>query len=201
MRKRSFIGIVLAAALALGTISVAGSPAGAQKNAKIDPSARLVYGMNMSGGGFSQRLQPDKMTAICDAVVGNSVFGTLIRRDTKTNQPVPHLAESWKVVDPSTFEFKLRPNQTFHDGTKLDAAAAKRALDVSRAGDSKLFPTLGVISSVEAGAVHVVEPGDTYWSIAGALDTDGDITGTVDALSAANGGRALQVGDRLLLPG
>ena len=55
--------------------------------------------------------------------------------------------------------------------------------------------------SLEAGAVHVVEPGDTYWSIAGALDTDGDITGTVDALSAANGGRALQVGDRLVLPG
>ena len=54
---------------------------------------------------------------------------------------------------------------------------------------------------LEAGAVHVVEPGDTYWSIAGALDTDGDITGTVDALSAANGGRALQVGDRLVLPG
>lgn len=54
---------------------------------------------------------------------------------------------------------------------------------------------------LEAGAVHVVEPGDTYWSIAGAVDTDGDITGTVDAISAANGGRALQVGDRLVLPG
>lgn len=63
-------------------------------------------------------------------------------------------------------------------------------------------PVLGdpAVRPLEAGSVHVVQPGDTYWSIASSLDTDGDITGTVDALVAANGGRALQVGDRLTLP-
>ncbi len=54
---------------------------------------------------------------------------------------------------------------------------------------------------LEVGSIHVVQPGDTYWSIAESLDTDGDMTGTVDALSAANRGRALQVGDHLVLPG
>lgn len=53
----------------------------------------------------------------------------------------------------------------------------------------------------EAGSIHVVQPGDTYWSIAASLDSDGDMTGAVDALSAANRGRALQVGDHLALPG
>ena len=64
-------------------------------------------------------------------------------------------------------------------------------------------PVLGdpATQSLEAGTVHVVQPGDTYWSIASSLDTEGDITGAVDALAAVNGGRALQVGDRVTLPG
>ena len=130
----ALIAVITAAAITTGTSAVA------QSNAKVDKGARLVYGMNMGGGGFSQRLQPDKMTAICDSTVGNQVFGTLIRRDTTTNKPLPNLAESWKIVDPSTFEFTLRKGLTFQDGTPLDAAAAKRALDVTRAPPSTLAP-------------------------------------------------------------
>src|SRR4029078_11288080 len=85
-----------------------------------------------AGAVSSRRLEPSASTSICDFSVGSQVFGTLIRRDTKTNKPVPNLAESWEIVDPSTFTFKLRPNLTFQDGTKLDAAAAKAALDKSR---------------------------------------------------------------------
>jgi len=151
MRKRS-VAIVFTAVVALAAITVSGvGAAGAASNGKINPQARLEFGMNQGGGGFSQRLQPDKMTAICDSIVGSQVFGTLIRRDTKTNKPVPNLAESWKIVDPNTFEFKLRQGLTFQDGTKLDAAAAKAALDVSRAPTSKLNPTLGSISAIDAG--------------------------------------------------
>ena len=64
-------------------------------------------------------------------------------------------------------------------------------------------PVLGdpAATPLEGGQVHVVRPGDTYWSIAARLDTDGDTRDTVDALSAANDGRALRVGDRLRLPG
>lgn len=152
MRKRFTVPIMLAAVMALVMISPGFGPAGAQKNAKVNPDARLEYGLNMAGGGFSQRLQPAAMTAICDSVVGNQVFGTLIRRDTKTNKPVPNLAQSWKIVDPNTFEFKLRPNLTFQNGTKLDAAAAKAALDITRAPTSRLNPTLASISSIDAGA-------------------------------------------------
>jgi ABC-type transport system substrate-binding protein len=154
MLNRGFAAVAMAAALAAVTVSGNGI-AGAQKNAKIDPDARLVFGMNMAGGGFSQRLEPSLSTSICDASVGYQIFGTLIRRDTKTNKPVPNLAESWEIVDPTTFTFKLRPNLTFQDGTTLDAAAAKAALDKSRASATPLArsaTTLALISSVEAGA-------------------------------------------------
>ncbi len=51
-----------------------------------------------------------------------------------------------------------------------------------------------------AGSVHVVQPGDTYWSIARGLRGPGDVRPTVDALMAANGERPLVAGDRLLVP-
>ncbi|MGV3758849.1 MAG: LysM peptidoglycan-binding domain-containing protein [Actinomycetota bacterium] len=49
-------------------------------------------------------------------------------------------------------------------------------------------------------AVHVVQPGDTLWSVARDLDPAGDVRLTVDRLVALNGGAPLQVGQRLVLP-
>ena len=49
--------------------------------------------------------------------------------------------------------------------------------------------------------VHVVQPGETYWSIASSLDAPGPLVARVDELVAANGGEVLQPGDRLPVPG
>ena len=51
-----------------------------------------------------------------------------------------------------------------------------------------------------AAEVHVVQPGETYWSIAASLEPGDDLRPTVDALVEANGGGPLQAGDRLVLP-
>ncbi len=48
-------------------------------------------------------------------------------------------------------------------------------------------------------SVVIAQAGDTYWSIAKSLRPTGDIRATVDALVAANGGRPLRVGDRLVV--
>src|SRR5688500_15290730 len=54
---------------------------------------------------------------------------------------------------------------------------------------------------VPAGAVYVVQPGDTIWSIAHDLDPSGDARTTVDRIVALNGGAALEPGQRLRLTG
>lgn len=41
----------------------------------------------------------------------------------------PALATSWKQIDPHTWEFTLRPDVVFHDGTPLTASAVKFSLD------------------------------------------------------------------------
>jgi hypothetical protein len=48
--------------------------------------------------------------------------------------------------------------------------------------------------------IHVVQPGDTLWSIARALSPGADPRPIVDRLVAARHGRPLQVGERVLLP-
>jgi LysM repeat protein len=48
--------------------------------------------------------------------------------------------------------------------------------------------------------VHIVQPGDTLWSIARRLQPEGDLRPLVDRLAMAHGGAALQVGERIGLP-
>src|SRR6201988_1642294 len=48
------------------------------------------------------------------------VYEGLITRDN-SNKLVPALATSWKLVDPTTWEFKLRPNVKFHNGDAFTA--------------------------------------------------------------------------------
>ena len=54
-------------------------------------------------------------------------YDTLIGRDVNL-QLVPSLALSWKVVDETTWEFKLRPGVKFHDGSDFTAEDVKFTL-------------------------------------------------------------------------
>lgn len=84
----------------------------------------------------------------------------------------------------------------------LVLGASVVAVQRTRTPGPRSGPVPGVAAVVEeAPRLHVVQPGDSYWSIASSHVTDGDIREAVDELSAANGGRALEVGDRLSLAG
>ena len=50
-----------------------------------------------------------------------------------------------------------------------------------------------------ASAVYVVQPGDTYWSIARHLKPTGDVRALVDRLSTGHNGAPLQSGEQLVL--
>jgi len=48
------------------------------------------------------------------------IFERLVETDPK-NKLIPGLAESWKAIDDNTWEFKLRKNVKWHDGTPFTA--------------------------------------------------------------------------------
>ena len=48
--------------------------------------------------------------------------------------------------------------------------------------------------------VHVVADGDTLWAIARSVAPDADPRPVVDLLAERNGGTAIQIGQRLVIP-
>ena len=83
-----------------------------------------------------------------------NIFEHLISRDENL-QIQPSLALAWRVVDPVTWEFKLRPNVRFHDGTPFTAAdvvySVKRASNVPNSP----APFSGAVSNI--GSMDVLD--------------------------------------------
>jgi peptide/nickel transport system substrate-binding protein len=66
-------------------------------------------------------LDPHYHTTPANYLVNSHMFEPLVKRDANSRPNVPVLAESWKVIDDVTWEFKLRPNVRFHDGSLFTA--------------------------------------------------------------------------------
>jgi peptide/nickel transport system substrate-binding protein len=62
-------------------------------------------------------------------ILGYHVFDHLAVRDLKTLKVVPNLATSWKNLDDTTWEVKLRPNVKFHDGSPFTARDVKATFE------------------------------------------------------------------------
>ena len=65
-------------------------------------------------------MDPHFLATQPNLTVGYHVFDALVHVDEKTRL-TPGLATSWRAVDATTWEFKLRPNVKFHDGSDLTA--------------------------------------------------------------------------------
>ena len=69
---------------------------------------------------------------------------------------VPQLALTWKPLNPTTWEFELRPGVTFHDGTPFTAADVMFSIDRARAETSDFRAYVDGITAVEAIDDHTV---------------------------------------------
>jgi peptide/nickel transport system substrate-binding protein len=62
-------------------------------------------------------------------IFGYHAFDHLAARDLKTGKVGPSLATSWKALDDTTWEVKLRQGVRFHDGTPFTARDVKATFD------------------------------------------------------------------------
>ena len=85
----------------------------------------------MAGGASAQTLtlavasapisaDPHFSVLTSNVSLASHVFDALINRD-EHSKPVPGLALSWKRIDDTTWEFKLRPGVKFHNGAPFTA--------------------------------------------------------------------------------
>ncbi len=76
-------------------------------------------------------LDPRNATSTISAAMISQVFSTLIRTDADYNL-VLDAAESYEVIDDTTYKFTLRKGIKFHDGEELTSEDVKYTLDTIR---------------------------------------------------------------------
>jgi len=77
----------------------------------------------------------------------NQVYEPLVGRDVALNLE-PGLATSWRAVDTTTWEFKLRQGVKFHDGSPLTAEDVAFSLNRAKAPTSDYRPAVASIAEV-----------------------------------------------------
>ncbi|AWV22878.1 Dipeptide-binding protein [Roseomonas mucosa] len=102
MLKRVLLGGIAALSLTLAT-----AEAGAQE-------------LTMGVGAQVTSMDPHYHNLTPNSGVAGMVFGTLVATDANV-RPRPGLALSWRPVDETTWEFKLRPGVKFHNGQDFTA--------------------------------------------------------------------------------
>jgi ABC-type transport system substrate-binding protein len=81
--------------------------------------------------GLSARpktLDPRLSTDVSSARVQQLIYNSLLKKDIHSDL-IPDLAESWEIVDDTSYRFFLRKNVMFHDGTELTATDVKATYD------------------------------------------------------------------------
>jgi peptide/nickel transport system substrate-binding protein len=97
---------------ALASIVVAASPAMAQKSKDT-----LRLAINDPFTNISSFCAPVDEAGY----FSHAIFDTLINYDDYNQKFVPTLAKSWTRINPTTVEYELRDDLTFHNGDKFDA--------------------------------------------------------------------------------
>ncbi len=146
MRARSWRKIVAVWAgvmLVLAVGSEAPTQAQTSRALVVAQSADMVTG------------DPAKNTGLATIAVLANIYDTLVRRDAALSLK-PGLALSWRPVDATTWEFKLRKGVKFHDGEPFNADVVKFSFD--RMLDPKThWPGAGSLQLIKA--VTVVDEG------------------------------------------
>ena len=128
--------------------------------APAGPSGKVVIAI----GGDPSTLDPQYADDGNERAVNDNIYEMLLFRDPKTMEIGPGLAESWKQVDPTTWEFKLRQGVKFHNGEPFNAEAVvfsvKRIIDPAFKSEQLSFvATLTDARAVDEYTVQLMTSG------------------------------------------
>ncbi len=107
-----------------------------------------------------ENLDPSMNLSSIRAQVGMSIFDSLVGRNAE-KRIVPELAESWKLVDDNTWQFRLRKGVIFHDGEPFNAEAVRftvqRVLDPNQKSPNRAnIAEISKIEVVDASTVRLI---------------------------------------------
>jgi peptide/nickel transport system substrate-binding protein len=130
------IGLVGSLAAAEGLLAQVPGAQAASKNA-------LVIGQSAD----VSKLDPQMSTTVNDIAITFNLFDNLLSRH-HDGKLYPSLATEWKLVNPTTWQFKLRPNVKFHNGDPFTSADVKFSYERSYDPNAKVI-TKSVLNTID----------------------------------------------------
>jgi peptide/nickel transport system substrate-binding protein len=108
-------------------------------------------------GGDVARFDPHFSTSSNDIRVSFNLFDNLTSRHPD-GKLYPGLATDWKLTDPTTWTFRLRPGVKFHNGDPFTAADAKFSIErtYDPAVKTMVATALSTIDRIEAPDAHTL---------------------------------------------
>lgn len=119
----------------------------------IMPATGLAKDLTVGLAASTTSMDPQFYVVGPNSAMARNIFDGLVNQDQK-QQIEPALAVSWKTIDDTTWEFKLRENVKFHDGSDFDAqdvvASIKRIPLASTNSPSSFAAYVKAITDVTA---------------------------------------------------
>lgn len=114
-----FVGVFMAIAFVLSACSGGGGGGGGSTGSEVTIALPEEPRSLASWNAYSNDGHP----------ILRNITEALVNRDPKSNDLVPELALSWKEIDPTNWQFTLRQNVKFTDGSDFDANSAATSLN------------------------------------------------------------------------
>jgi peptide/nickel transport system substrate-binding protein len=117
--RAGFVGVFMAIAFVLSACSGGGGGGGGSTGSEVTIALPEEPRSLASWNAYSNDGHP----------ILRNITEALVNRDPKSNDLVPELALSWKEIDPTNWQFTLRQNVKFTDGSDFDANSAATSLN------------------------------------------------------------------------
>src|SRR5204862_5692877 len=138
---------LLKGAAALGAAAPLPAPLLRRADAPTTQKRELIWAQ----GGDVSKFDPHFSTSSNDIRVSFNIFDNLTSRHPD-GKLYPGLATEWKLTDPTTWTFKLRPGVKFHNGDAFTSADAKFSIErtYDPAAKTMVATALSTIDRIEA---------------------------------------------------
>ncbi|MBI0534615.1 ABC transporter substrate-binding protein [Roseomonas sp. KE2513] len=119
------------------------------------PVAGWAQTLTMAVGAPVTSLDPHYHQLSPNNAVADMIFDKLVNTDGQARN-IPGLATEWRVVGPTTWEFKLRPNVRFHNGNAFTAEDV--AFTLARLPNVPNSPASYAVYAKPITRVEIVDP-------------------------------------------
>ena len=140
-------GVITRRGFLAGAAGVLGSLAAAEGLLARVAGAQSKKTLTVGQSADVSKLDPQMSTTVNDIAVTFNLFDNLTSRHAD-GKLYPSLATEWKLVNPTTWQFKLRPNVKFHNGDPLTSTDVKFTYERSYDPNAKVI-TKSVLNTIE----------------------------------------------------